>query len=308
MVRDPTNDSDALGPVARRLAATQRVVLVEDEPDIATFLRAYFRASGFDSVHLDPDSVEDAMARLHEHAPDVVLLDLRLRGFSGREIYRQMRSDERWAFTPVVMVSADGDPELRRTTGLDAFVPKPFNTNTLADVVRDRLQVAATLADEERSRDLPLLSQRYLEARLDDEIAMAGPRGHFSFALVRVLDSSGLVASVGHDGRDHVVAQLAGRLREALPGDVVVGLSDAGELAVVLPSCDVTITEATLEPVLQAANGVVDFAGGARVAVAVAAGIAGYPYHASTPNELFMAADAALADATDAGDLLGRAL
>ena len=76
--RDPIVE---LGPVARRLAASQRVLMVEDEPDIALFLRAYFRAAGYDLVHVDPDTVDEALGALEEHEPDLVLLDLRLRGF-----------------------------------------------------------------------------------------------------------------------------------------------------------------------------------------------------------------------------------
>ena len=149
MVDEPS--ASKLGPVARRLAATQRVLCVEDEPDIAAFLRAYFRAAGYDLVHLDPTDPDEVLRALDEHEPDCVLLDVRLRGFSGSEAYRRMRSDERWAFTPVIMVSAHAmaDPSFRRPTGLDAFVPKPFNTNELAELVRERIDAACRLAGEE---------------------------------------------------------------------------------------------------------------------------------------------------------------
>src|SRR3546814_17434254 len=77
-----------LGSVARRLAATERVLVVEDEHDIADFLRAYFRASGYDLVHIDPDTPLQVLDALDEHKPDCVLLDLNLRGFSGAAAYR----------------------------------------------------------------------------------------------------------------------------------------------------------------------------------------------------------------------------
>ena len=58
-----------LGSVARRLAATERVLVVEDEHDIADFLRAYFRAAGYDFVHIDPDTPLGVLDALDEHSP-----------------------------------------------------------------------------------------------------------------------------------------------------------------------------------------------------------------------------------------------
>lgn len=302
------DDEPKLGPVARRLAATQRIVCVEDEADIATFLRAYFRAAGFDLVHLDPGSVRDAIDDLVTQAPDAVLLDLRLRGFSGRDLYRALRADERWAFTPIVMVSADNDPLLRRSEGLDAFVAKPFNTDTLADIVRDRLQVAAELASTGRNDRLQLMTQRYLEARLSDEIAVAGPDGRFSFALARLLSRHEVLAEVGVEGLEHLVRQLIDQVSDRLPGDAVIGVSDANEVAVVFPSLDIGGAETAVTEMLAGVPRTFVFPGGARVPVRLAAGLASYPANATSPDELFMAADAALADAQDAGHPMGRAL
>lgn len=294
--------------MARRLAATQRVMCVEDEADLAVFLRAYFRAAGFDLVHVDPDSVQDGMAAIEEHRPDVILLDIRLRGFSGRELHREIRADDRYAFMPVVMVSADNDPRLRRAGGIDAFVAKPFNTDTLADIVRDRLESAAALAAEGRTDRLQLLSQRYLEARLDDEIALAGVNGRFTLALARVVSRPTVVAEVGGDGFEHLLGQTVERMQERLPHDAVVGISDESEIAVILPATGMGDAEEVMAIVLDGVPEVFEFAGGARVPVHLAAGLASYPMNAGAPDELFMASDAALTDAQDSGRRIGRAL
>lgn len=302
------DDESKLGPVARRLAATERVLCIEDEADIASFLRAYFRAAGYDLVHVDPDDVDAAVDAVVEHRPDVVLLDLRLRGYSGREVYRRLRTDESHAFMPVVMVSADTMPTLRSAKGLDAFVAKPFNTNTLADIVRNRLATAKELAASGRHERLPLLTQRYLEARLADEIAVAGTNGEFTFALVRCLGLDELTADVGRDGVDHLVTKIVAGIREALPDDAVTGISDAGEAAIILPSHDAHASERILTEVLGTVSGTFEFPGGASVPVRLAGGVAAFPTHAGSPDELFMAADVALTDAVDGGTVLARAL
>lgn len=303
-------DESKLGPVARRLSATQRVLCVEDEADIASFLRAYFRAAGYDLVHIDPDDAEAVMAAVEEYRPDCILLDLRLRTFSGVEAYRLLRAQDRWAFVPVIMVSAhaEADPEFETQRGLDAFVAKPFNTNLLADLVRERLVAAADLAERGRHRELPAMSQDYLEARLTDEIALSGPAGTFSFALVRLLSREHILGEVGQRGLTHVVETLVERARDGLPGGAVIGITSTDELAVVFPALDIDRAEATLSSTLTAVAGDFEFPGGATVTVDVGCGLASYPASALDTDGLFMAADAAMAEAVESGQLLRRAL
>ena len=306
-------DEPKLGPVARRLAATRRVLCVEDEPDIAAFLRAYFRAAGYDFVHLDPTDPDEVLRALDEDAPDLVLLDVRLRGFSGLEAYRRMRTDERWAFTPVIMVSAHAasTPGFRKPTGLDAFVPKPFNTNVLADLVHERIERAHEL--EGRGRDIrrELLTQEYLEARLADEIALArtaGTDGKLSLAIIRIRAIEDVLHEVGDEGFDHLLRSLVERARPLLPPEAVLGSTRRDEVAVVLPGVGSRTAYATLRDVVAALQGEFRFAGGAVVPVDLTAGLASYPTNAGDPDGLFMAADAALADAVDDGSAVQLAL
>ena len=301
-------DEPTLGPVARRLAATQRVLCIEDEADIANFLRAYFRASGYDLIHVDPDDVDAVVDAVEEHRPDAVLLDLRLRGFSGREAYRRLRSDDAHVFLPIVMVSADTMPTLRSAEGLDAFVAKPFNTNTLADIVRKRLEIAERLSATGRHERLPLLTQRYLEARLVDEIAVAGATGEFALGLVRLSSIGDIVAEVGTEGLEHLVTKVVEQVRAVLPDEAVTGLSDTNEAAIILPAHGSAASERVLTEAMAAVDGEFVFPGGATVPVRLVGGVASYPAHAGSPDELFMAADAALADAVERGTPLARAL
>lgn len=303
-------DQTKLGPVARRLAATRRVLCIEDEPDIAAFLRAYFRAAGYDLVHLDPTDPDEVLQALVEHEPDLVLLDIRLRGFSGTEAYRRMRADERWAFTPVVMVSAHAmaDPSFRKPTGLDAFVAKPFNTNVLAELVRERIDAAEALAQRGRDARRELLSQDYLTARLSDEMALAGADGHVTLGIVRLRSLADVVAEVGDEGLDHLVLTLIDQARELLPPGVVLGATRRDEVAVVLPGTGPRDAYALARTILAQLQGEFRFKGGAVVPVELAAGLAAYPDSAADPDGLFMAADAALAEAGEQGALVQLAL
>lgn len=289
-----------LGSVARRLAATQRVMVVEDEHDIADFLRAYFRASGYDLVHIDPDNPLAVLEALDAEDPDCVLLDLNLRGFSGAEAYRLLRSDPRYALLPVIIVSARPDAQelVSATGGLDAFVTKPFNVNTLAELVMERMASAAKLRAATASDDVTgLLGHEYVEARLRDELTVASPDGPAVFVLVRLRSLQEITTTVGGEGSDYVARELIGRVRALLPKDAVLGRTRTDELAIVLPRMTAQEAARLLRGAIDSIGTTFRLPGGAEVPLRYAVGVAAYPEHASDADALYMAADNALADA-----------
>lgn len=277
------------GSLSARLTATTTLLVVEDEDDIAAFLRAYFRASGYQLVRLDPTSAQEVVAAVHEHEPDCILLDYGLRGFSGDEAYRLLRSDDRHAFLPVIVISADMTARSAANANaahIDAFMPKPFHVDALAELVDERIAAAKEMATVGHDTTLPVMSHRYLDARLADELALSHQRGGqpLAFALVQVPRT--------HDGG--AVVALIEDLRGRLPAAAVLARTDRQELAVILPGAEAHELPPLLEPAVARSRAF--------------AGVAGSPEHAHSPEELFMAADAALADAVGTGERVRLAL
>ncbi len=296
-----------LGSVARRLAATQRVMVVEDEHDIADFLRAYFRASGYDLVHIDPDTPLAVLEALDEQESDCVLLDLNLRGFSGAEVYRLLRTDPRYALLPVIIVSARPDAQelVPNAGGIDAFVTKPFNVNTLAGLVMDRIESAAKLRSAVATDEVTgLLGHDYVEARLIDELTVAAPEEPAAFALARLRSLPEITTTVGREAADYVARELIGRLRSLLPATATLGLTRTDELAIMLPGTTATEAAAQLRGAIDTIGPSFVLPGGADVPVRYAVGVASYPDHATDADGLYMAADSALADAVAKGEVL----
>src|SRR5436305_14239541 len=117
------------GSLSHRLSASKRILAVEDEADIAEFLRAYFRASGYDLLDFDAATPGAVLAAIDELKPDLILLDYRLRGFSGDEAYRLIRGEERFASIPVIVVTGDASAQAKiaeTAIGIDGYVAKPF--------------------------------------------------------------------------------------------------------------------------------------------------------------------------------------
>ena len=294
-----------LGSVARRLAATQRVMVVEDEHDIADFLRAYFRASGYDLVHIDPDSPAEVLEALETSEPDCLLLDLNLRGFSGTEVYRLLRNDPLHALLPVIIVSARPDVHdlVPGSRGIDAFVTKPFNVNTLAELVADRIASAARVREAAAADDVTgLLGHEYVEARLFDELTVAAPDCAAAFALVRLRSLPEITTAVGTDGSDYVAREMVARFRTMLPKETALGRTHTDEVAILLPGTKGGEAVHLLQRVLDSLGSTFALPGGAEVPLRFSVGVASYPEHAADADSLYMAADVALAESvsTDA--------
>ncbi|HEX7940549.1 MAG TPA: response regulator transcription factor [Gemmatimonadaceae bacterium] len=131
-----------------------RVLVVEDDPDIADLMRRYLHRGGFD-VDVRA-SGRDALGAITTQPPDVLVLDLMLPQVNGLEICRMVRSDERTASIPIIMVTARAE-ESERIAGLDLgaddYLAKPFSPGELVARVRALLRrtqrpvaVEATLA------------------------------------------------------------------------------------------------------------------------------------------------------------------
>ena len=117
-----------------------RIVIVDDDPTVADVVGRYLVRDGH-TVECVHDGAE-ALRRIAEQPPDLVVLDLMLPGINGLEVCRQLR--ERWP-VPVVMLTALGDETDRLAGfefGADDYVTKPFSPRELAMRVRSVLRRA----------------------------------------------------------------------------------------------------------------------------------------------------------------------
>jgi two-component system phosphate regulon response regulator PhoB len=104
------------------------ILVVEDEEDVAELLRYNLESEGFRVV--TAASGDEAVERIRDGVPDLILLDWMLPGLSGIELCRRWRAREETARTPIIMITARGEEEERVrgfATGADAYVVKPFS-------------------------------------------------------------------------------------------------------------------------------------------------------------------------------------
>lgn len=117
------------------------ILVVEDEPAVATMLRYNLEKQGF-RVDEAGDGGE-ALTRIAESRPDLVLLDWMLPIMSGIEVCRQVRRNPHTADLPVIMLTAradDQDAVRGLNTGADDYITKPFNIESLMARMRALLR------------------------------------------------------------------------------------------------------------------------------------------------------------------------
>ncbi len=114
------------------MSSAKRILVVEDERDLADLLTYNLKKNGFDAISARDGNA--ALAALRSGAPDLVILDLMLPGVPGIEIARQIRTNPRTAEIPILILTARAD-EADQLTGLavgaDDYVTKPFSMKVL---------------------------------------------------------------------------------------------------------------------------------------------------------------------------------
>ena len=130
------------------MSAVRPVVLVvEDEAALATMLRYNLEKQGY-RVDEATDG-QEALMRIAEGAPDIVLLDWMLPALSGIEVCRQIRRRPATRDLPVIMVTArteDQDAVRALNTGADDYITKPFNMEALLARMRALLRRSGLVA------------------------------------------------------------------------------------------------------------------------------------------------------------------
>lgn len=119
----------------------KKVLIVEDETDLVKLLKYNLEKEGFKVNYATDGTV--ALAEARRDPPDLVILDLMLPGLDGLEVCRQLRRNERFVRTPVLILSARSE-EADRIVGLelgaDDYVTKPFSTREIIARVRALLR------------------------------------------------------------------------------------------------------------------------------------------------------------------------
>jgi CheY-like chemotaxis protein len=116
-----------------------RVLVVDDDANIRRMIVASLRREGY--AFIEAPNGREALDLMRSDHPDVVVLDLMMPVLSGWDVLRERMADDQLMRIPVIIVSANRDPEVANAVdkGICAFLPKPFDIGALSALVRSCL-------------------------------------------------------------------------------------------------------------------------------------------------------------------------
>jgi DNA-binding response OmpR family regulator len=119
----------------------KRILAVDDDLYILDALSELLSYSGYD-IDTTPKG-EDVFNKIDKHVPDLILLDVMLSGFDGREICKQLKANKKTRDIPVIMISATPNiADSVRSSGANDYIAKPFDISALLDKIAKQLTVS----------------------------------------------------------------------------------------------------------------------------------------------------------------------
>ncbi len=136
----------------------EKILIVDDTVDIVELLRKRFRAEGYETE--EAYDGEEALVKVAENPPDLLILDVMMPKLDGISVCRQLRNDPATRHLPILMLTAKSevaDKVEGLDTGADDYITKPFDYKELAARVRSLLNkknASVEMAKKEKSEAL----------------------------------------------------------------------------------------------------------------------------------------------------------
>ena len=107
-----------------------KILLIDDDPDVLTVMSVLLQKEGYEVV--TAARRDEALQKLQDEMPALILLDVLLSGADGRELCRLIKTSPQTKDIPVVMYSGHPGAAVEfQSYGADDFLPKPFQTAAL---------------------------------------------------------------------------------------------------------------------------------------------------------------------------------
>jgi DNA-binding response OmpR family regulator len=214
--------------------STRRILIIEDDKNIADLLVLHLGESGFDTTHRERGS--DGLSTALEEKFDLIVLDIMLPDLDGFEICKRLRSGE--SYIPILMLTSKSE-EMDRVLGLelgaDDYLTKPFSIRELIARVKAIFRRVESISQQSGNGDSKgIIRVGELEIDVDKrKISLAGKPVELTvkeFDLLKLFSSNpgraysrelllSMVWGYQFDGYDHTVNSHINRLRSKIEDD-----------------------------------------------------------------------------------------
>lgn len=119
----------------------RQVIYIEDRQEMIDLVRLILHRKGFEIIGATMGS--EGIDLIHQHTPDLILLDLMMPDMDGWEVYQRIKADERTQNIPVIVITAKAQT-IDKVLGLhiakvDDYISKPFNPQELIESIENVL-------------------------------------------------------------------------------------------------------------------------------------------------------------------------
>jgi two-component system cell cycle response regulator len=302
--------------------AGTRILVVDDVPDNVEILHARLASRGYQVV--TATNGEEALARVAEEPPHLILLDVMMPGMDGHEVARRIKSDESLPFIPIILVTAltEADDVVQGLeSGADDHISKPFNFRELEARVRSMLRIKR-LQDEldQKNRELEEVNHRLKKLSITDGLTELFNHRHvhellhdefertlrsddpISVAMIDLDRFKQVNDTYGHPTGDVILYETARIIRDTAREIDMVGRYGGEEFIAILPGTGEDAAAAFAERVRRAVEENVFRDGATEVRMTMSAGVASFPDTGTdSPEALLKHADQALYQAKGGG-------
>lgn len=116
-----------------------KILLIDDDPDVRHLMSAMLGKEGYEVE--TASQKEEALQKLATTTPSLILIDVLLSGYDGRELCQEIKACEKTRNVPVIMFSGHpGAASQVEAYGADDFIAKPFNTDVLLEKLSYQLK------------------------------------------------------------------------------------------------------------------------------------------------------------------------
>jgi diguanylate cyclase (GGDEF)-like protein len=218
-------------------AAKQRVMIVDDDPQILTTLKGFLEPWGLNVTALDDP--QQFWETLESCSPDLLILDVRMSSFSGIDLCQIVRNDSRWGHLPIIFLTDHPDATIVNqvfSVGADDFVSKPIVGPELVSRIINRLERLKLLQNAAETDHLTKLSNRHKSTQdLNKYLQLANQQNQPLCLAVLDLDNLKEINDRhGYNTGDLVMRQWGQLLRQTFRQNAVVARWESDEFVVAL--------------------------------------------------------------------------
>ena len=211
-----------------------KILIVEDDPDVAEMLTAYFRSQEYEvfTVNWGEDGVRSAV----QVSPELVILDIRLPDIDGYEVATRLRRDRRTADIPIIFLTEKRDRSDKLQgleIGADDYITKPFDVQELRLRVRNALKRVSQGSLTNPITGLPE------GALVDEKLSEVLGKDNASLLYISIQNMGTFREAYGFVASDDVLRAISlmivNTLREFSRPDDFLGHLSATDLVLVVP-------------------------------------------------------------------------